>query len=123
MHGIYRGSLLSRSSELARALLLGGAVLFATACCPMSHPASADEVETEEVAAPATTVYVILEEPAPPAAPQPAPEDRWEPDPFPTPNPFARVRTWVGDYDCVQGRTGLAFRIIDVRGSVIRAIF
>jgi hypothetical protein len=74
------------------------------------------------------------EEPAPAAEASPGPvqvivgqtrptEDRWIPDGLPRPNPFARSRTWVGEYDCPQGRTGLTLRIIDVRGKLVRAVF
>ena len=51
------------------------------------------------------------------------PSDGWTPDAFPAPNPFERHRTWIGDYDCTQGNTGFALRVMDVRGRVIRAIF
>jgi hypothetical protein len=76
----------------------------------------------EPAAAPTPTppVYVVVGE-ARPAAPAREPQDRWLPEP--RPNPFATRRTWVGDYDCTQGRTGLALRIVDVRGDKVRAIF
>lgn len=51
------------------------------------------------------------------------PQERWTPSPVVATNPFERFRTWVGDYDCAQGNTGMALRIVDVRGRVIRAIF
>jgi hypothetical protein len=66
---------------------------------------------------------------APAAAPAPAAaqvrpaDDGWIPDGLPRWNPFTDKRTWVGDYDCPQGRTKLALRVVDVRGSKVRAIF
>ncbi len=59
------------------------------------------------------------------AAPEPSrePEDRWIPDGFPRPNPFAEQRTWVGRYDCPQGRTELTLRVVDVHDTHVRAIF
>jgi hypothetical protein len=50
-------------------------------------------------------------------------EEAWTPKARSTGNPFERTRTWIGDYDCVQGTTALALRIVDVRGRVVRAIF
>lgn len=47
----------------------------------------------------------------------------WTPSALPATNPFERHQTWVGDYDCTQGNTGFAFRIMDVRGRIVRAIF
>jgi hypothetical protein len=78
----------------------------------------------------ARAVHIIIQ-PTDPSAPPPeviiqeAPptNDGWKPDAFPAANPFERHRTWVGDYDCRQGNTGFALRIMDVRGRVIRAIF
>ena len=52
-----------------------------------------------------------------------APADRWIPGVFPRPNPFVAQRTWVGEYDCPQGRTQLHLRVIDARGTWVRAIF
>jgi hypothetical protein len=60
---------------------------------------------------------------APVAEPPSEPVDRWIPDGFPRLNPFAERRTWVGAYDCPQGRTDLALRIVDVHGRRVRAIF
>jgi hypothetical protein len=94
---------------------------------------SADEVAEAPEAAPAQveTVYVTL--PPPPEAPAPPPaavaldpqepHDGWVPGALPAPNPFAHSLTWIGDYDCTQGTTGLALRVMDVRGRAIRAIF
>ncbi len=50
-------------------------------------------------------------------------EDRWVPDGLPRFNPFIERRTWVGEYDCPQGRTSLTLRVVDVRGTKVRAIF
>lgn len=74
---------------------------------------------------------IIIVEPTDPNAPAPdvvvrqgpPPADGWTPTALPTTNPFERHRTWVGDYDCTQGNTGFALRIMDVRGRVVRAIF
>src|SRR4029079_10165746 len=70
-------------------------------------------------------VMIVLPAPSAcaPSAPAPEPMDRWVPDGLPAPNPFATTRTWVGEYDCTQGTTGLALRIMDVRGRIVRAIF
>jgi hypothetical protein len=58
-----------------------------------------------------------------PSEQRPSTNDGWKPDACPATNPFERHRTWVGDYDCTQGNTGFALRIMDVRGRVVRAIF
>ncbi len=76
--------------------------------------AQAPEVE---VRGDAPVEIVGAAEPAEPA------EEAWIPRAQPGANPFARTRTWLGDYDCVQGTTALALRIVDVRGRVVRAIF
>lgn len=79
-----------------------------------------------------TTTTIIVVEPSEPGLAaqnvvvqqQAAPvREAWTPPVLPEKNPFERFRTWVGDYDCVQGNTGFAFRIMDVRGRVVRAIF
>jgi hypothetical protein len=80
---------------------------------------------------------IIIVQPADPSAPEvivqqtaptvvrqsPPANDGWVPDALPAANPFEKFRTWVGDYDCTQGNTGLALRIVDVRGRAVRAIF
>lgn len=79
-----------------------------------------------EVAAPEpTTIYIIVNQPEGTPAPEivTQEDDGWVPREFPGENPFQRSRTWVGDYDCLQGNTGLALRIVDVRGRVVRAVF
>jgi hypothetical protein len=112
-----------RSSRLgATAAAIGG--LLGAGCGPAPYAMGPDE--PAEAPAPAVVVVVGQGNAAAPQAPAPRPapaEDRWIPDAFPRPNPFATRRTWVGDYDCLQGRTGLALRIIDVRGKRVRAIF
>ncbi len=88
----------------------GGApyAMNAEAAVPTAEPAS---------------VYVIIE-PIDEATPGVSgKKDGWVPEVFPAPNPFSHLGTWVGDYDCRQGNTGVAFRILDVRGRVVRAIF
>jgi|GEM_PF-3257362 len=82
-------------------------------------------VETE-----VPTFYIIVQPteqpvPAPEVVVQPRPvaRDGWTPEAFPVTNPFERFRTWVGDYDCVQGNTDFKVRIMDVRGRAVRAVF
>lgn len=112
------------------ALMLGMA-----ACAPSPWVVRAatpsQPVETTSfVEADGRAVHIIIQ-PTDPNAPAPEvivqeappPNDGWKPDTFPTTNPLERHRTWVGDYDCRQGNTGFALRIMDVRGRVIRAIF
>jgi hypothetical protein len=80
-----------------------------------------------------TTVVIVVPEGAEvpevevrdtaPAEIAPPAEEAWIPNALPAANPFERTRTWLGDYDCVQGTTALALRVIDVRGRVVRAIF
>lgn len=96
-----------------------------------SVPADATSViETDPRA-----LYIIVQ-PSDPSAPMPevivqqqqqqlvpVARDGWTPDALPATNPFEKFRTWVGDYDCTQGNTGFALRIMDVRGRVVRAIF
>lgn len=85
--------------------LLGAALL--AGCGPAPYAIGPDE--------PAATLTI-------PEA-RPAAEDKWIPGVFPRPNPFIARRTWVGDYDCAQGRTQLTLRVIDARGTWVRAIF
>jgi hypothetical protein len=54
---------------------------------------------------------------------RPTADDKWIPGVFPRPNPFVARRTWVGEYDCPQGRTRLTLRVVDARGTWVRAIF
>lgn len=78
----------------------------------------------------ARAVHIIVQS-TDPSAPPPeviiqqgsSTNDGWIPATFPATNPFEKHGTWVGDYDCTQGNTGFALRIMDVRGRVIRAIF
>jgi len=95
--------------------------LLAAGCGPVPYATSPEEPATVEV--PAPSVYVILEQGPQAAAPSAPVADRWIPDGFPRANPFAETRTWVGAYDCPQGRTGLTLRVIDVRGKLVRAVF
>ncbi|MGK4006444.1 hypothetical protein WMF31_27745 [Sorangium sp. So ce1036] len=69
---------------------------------------------------PAQTVYIVLGEPPPAAEPS---DDAWVPDEDHGENPFERTRTWIGDYDCPQGTTEMTFRILQVRGNRIKAVF
>jgi len=116
--------------------LLAGALL-AMGCgggphyVPAAAPLPPDPAEFTAAPAP-PAIYIIVQQAegeAPPAIVSQAPtaviaeDDGFGPEPFPAENPFERKRTWVGDYDCVQGNTGLALRIVDVRGRVVRAVF
>jgi hypothetical protein len=95
------------------------ATLACAACGPAPYTLGADEpVDVGAAGPPPSSVYVMVGR----GRPQPA-EDRWIPDGFPRPNPFAEARTWVGAYDCPQGRTELTLRVIDVRGKLVRAVF
>jgi hypothetical protein len=38
-------------------------------------------------------------------------------------NPFAFTRTWVGEYDCPQGITDMALRVVGVRGDRVDAVY
>lgn len=51
------------------------------------------------------------------------PADRWVPEHYPRPNPFAERRLWRGTYDCPQGRTDLVLEVTDAREDWVRAIF
>jgi hypothetical protein len=62
----------------------------------------------------------VVEEPKPASQ---EPEDRWIPDGLPRPNPFEEHPTWAGHYDCPQGRTRLAVRVLRTRGNLVRAVF
>ncbi len=90
------------------------------------QPMTEEEVVESEV--PGVCIYVPSTDPSSPppeviVRQGPAPSDGWEPQALPPPNPFEKLRTWVGNYDCTQGNTGMALRILDVRGRVVRAIF
>jgi hypothetical protein len=95
------------------------AALLAAACGPAPYALGPDDAPASE--APPAAAYVVVTEGQP--TPAREPEDRWIPDGYPRINPFVERRTWVGDYDCVQGRTNLTLRVIDVRGKLVRAIF
>ena len=118
------GMLITQAALATLAGLLG---VLGAGCGPAPYATAPEEPAAVEQQAPA--VYVIVGQ-GPPAAARPAetappapPADRWIPDGLPRPNPFAEARTWVGAYDCPQGRTGLALRVIDVRGKIVRAVF
>ncbi|MDI1447246.1 hypothetical protein [Polyangium sp. 6x1] len=110
----------------ALALLVGA--LSALGCGGGPHyvrsPAPLPPDPAEFAAPEPTNIYIIVNQPE--GAPAPAivaQDEGWIPSELPAENPFQRMRTWVGDYDCVQGNTGLALRIVDVRGRVVRAVF
>jgi hypothetical protein len=105
------------------ALLVGGA-----GCGPAPYtigpeePASGESRTADCAWAPPAKV-AVANAPAPAPNHSAAAEDRWYPDGLPRFNPFVDRRTWVGEYDCPQGRTGLTLRVVDVRGQKVRAIF
>lgn len=90
----------------------------------MSEPVSPVQV----IEADGRPIYIVLPEGSGPPEVvvqngAPATNTGWTPSALPATNPFERHQTWVGDYDCTQGNTGFSFRIMDVRGRVVRAIF
>jgi hypothetical protein len=119
-----------------RALFVLAGVVIMAGCAPKpwmqsAYPEPVDGttvIETDERA-----VHIIVQSTDPSAPPPdviveqrtttPSTNDGWIPTAFPAPNPFEKHGTWVGDYDCTQGNTGFALRIMDVRGRVVRAIF
>ncbi len=103
------------ASLLATSLL----AILGASCGPAPYTIGPEEPPTVALPAP---VVVEPERAAPVSAPI-APEDRWIPDGLPRPTPFADHRTWVGDYDCPQGRTALTLRVVDVHGTRVRAVF
>ncbi len=96
-------------------LALSLATLLA-ACGPAPDAAYAEPEQAPPT--PAQTIYVVVGEQPEPHAP-----DAWAPEEPRGGNPFARTRTWVGDYDCPQGNTELTFRVLHVRGDAITAAF
>jgi hypothetical protein len=93
------------------------ALLFTAGCGPAPYVIGPEEPSSSEPP-PGGAVVVVT-----PSAPAREPPDRWIPDGYPRFNPFTEARTWVGDYDCPQGRTSLTLRVVDVRGKMVRAIF
>jgi len=116
-----------------RALFVLAAVVTNAGCAgkPWMQAAPAEPTEAPGMVETDSRAVYIVVQPTDPSAPtpevvvrqSPPTNDGWRPDAFPAANPFERYRTWVGDYDCTQGNTGLALRIMDVRGRVVRAIF
>lgn len=95
---------------LFAALSLAALSLAACGPAPTGEPRAPEPM-------PASTVYIVLGNP--PAAPA----DAWVPEEPHEDNPFDRTRTWIGDYDCPQGTTALTFRILEVTGKRIKAVF
>lgn len=106
-----------------RAVMSSCLALGAAACGPAPYL-------IEEPAAPAAVAE------AEPARPRPdrddaepgrvarrEPPDRWIPEVYPRPNPFVGRPTWVGHYDCPQGRTDVTLHVTDARGTWVRAVF
>lgn len=129
---------MTRFDEMKRGMFVLAVVLGISGCAPRpcwvqgAVPPSTEMAEGSPtvIETDAPVVYIFVQ-PGDPAAQAPevvvqrsAPtNDGWTPEPTVGPNPFERFRTWVGDYDCTQGNTGMALRIMDVRGRVVRAIF
>lgn len=90
------------------------AALLAAGCGPAPYVIAPDEPAPAEAPRPAV---VVMERAAP------EPPDRWIPDGIPRLNPFINTRTWVGEYDCAQGRTSLTLQVADARGKLVRAVF
>jgi hypothetical protein len=90
-----------------------------TACGPAPQAEYADdEAPSAPQPAPVQTVYVVVGE-----ASDAPPTEVWIPEETHGDNPFARTRTWIGDYDCPQGNTELTLRVIQVRGDTMKAVF
>ena len=116
------------------ALFVLAAVMGLSGCAPRPWVQAASPDATDGatvIETDARSLYIIVQ-PADPSAPPPevvvqqaAPQQitGWTPDSLPATNPFEKHGTWVGDYDCTQGNTGMTLRIMDVRGRVVRAIF
>ncbi|WP_437679748.1 hypothetical protein [Sorangium sp. So ce131] len=94
------------------------AALMLAACGPAPYLGEPQAPEP----APAQTVYIVLGDPPPAVAAAPA-EDAWVPDEARGDSPFERTRTWIGDYDCPQGTTEMTFRILNVQGDRVKAVF
>lgn len=106
------------------AMICVAALSLGCGASPHYVPSPSVPVEPAFVEAEPAPIYIIIQEAE--GAPPPAivaGESKWVPEGLPAENPFDRSRTWVGDYDCVQGNTGFALRIMDVRGRVVRAVF
>lgn len=88
--------------------------LLGAGCGPAPYTLGPEEPQAE----PLTVVVVDRAQPVEAERP-----DRWIPEVFPRPNPFARHRTWVGMYDCPQGPTNLTLRITDVHDAWVRGVF
>ncbi len=106
----------------APALVTMGALgaMVATGCGPAPYAMGPEEP------APAGATVIVMPAPyggaaAPPRAASSG--DGWIPDLLPRFNPFIDSRTWVGSFDCPEGRTGLTLRVVDVHDTRVRAIF
>jgi hypothetical protein len=115
----------------ARTIVAAMGAILGAGCGPAPYTIGPEEPVALEDPRGRPTVIVIPaaaprvmgagEAPAPaPSAPR---EDGWIPDLLPRFNPFVEKRTWVGSFDCPEGRTGLTLRVVDVRGTKVRAIF
>jgi hypothetical protein len=122
---------MSRFIGKTRVPFVLAALLGVTGCARpwVQQAAPAEQLSPVQVVeADGRPIYIVL--PQDPGAPPPEVivkhgelNTGWTPEALPATNPFERHRTWVGDYDCTQGNTGFALRIMDVRGRVVRAIF
>jgi hypothetical protein len=97
-------------------------LLMIAGCGPAPYTIGPEDPGSPEAQGPSVTVVAIQGQPGA-RAPAPAPVDRWSSDGLPRPNPFVDHRTYVGTYECPQGTTELTFRVVDVRGKKVRAIF
>jgi hypothetical protein len=100
--------------------------LLGAGCGPAPYALEPEEPEAAPPAPQSPAIVIVAggtKAEAPAIAPRREPEDRWIPDGLPRPNPFADQRTWVGTYDCTQGRTSLTLRVVDAHENRVRAIF
>ena len=97
-------------------LLVPLAVLLA-ACGPAPRGAGDPGEPSISAASPAPTIYVALAEPPEAPAARPKPAARHDE------NPFERVRTWIGDYECPQGRTKLWLHVGQIDDARLTAVF
>lgn len=115
------------------AILLAPLVLLLSACGPAPRDAADPGEAPVSGASPAQTIYVSLgaqpeapvgAQPKAPVGAQPeAPVEHRVPEEPQGDNPFERVRTWIGDYECPQGRTNLTLHVTRSRADRVKAIF
>jgi hypothetical protein len=96
--------------------LIGLGAFMVAGCGPAPYTIGPEE---PSAAQPSCASHVVEE----PTLATQEPEDRWVPDGLPRLNPFEQHPTWVGEYDCPQGRTRLALRVLRAQGKHVRAVF